>query len=385
MLLLLIRRFELNNFKKNFRSFLTLVFIFTVFYAFSLLLIMIYENKISQYNESSYDYMLTNFDEENIENIKSQIFVEGTYATRLVNSTLHNGSKEELILLNLVDEWDKNNISYMGLNRSAKGDFNNTQENSIVLDILTARKINVGIGDTVDLYFKDIKCTYKIAMLLEPDASSGEGLGVCLYNSYFCDAWGKAFPTMPPYSLLYVNTNDDSKADEYFYNEFVGPRMGEKAHEDIVKANENSNIKKLWNIEEAKRDLKFTPSVTVIISILGIIALFIFILRETSSKMNILNKDLAILSTIGMKLSHMTRYFLISCCGVQIPAILVSSVIVKKIIYDLLISNYYLPWRLIGYANLITIVFSFFAALIVSIGVCVKFKKSSICKILAAE
>lgn len=385
MLTLFIRRFDLITKKNIFNSFISLTFIFIVFYSFTLLLITIYDNKVSQYYEASYDYKITNFDEVKLEEIKSKEFVEDCYATRMISTEFKNGSKKEAVIINVSDEWDVNGVSQLGLKRAVKGTLDATRENGIILDVLTARKLNLDVGDSVDIYFKDVKCTYVIQMLIEPDASSVKGVGVILYNSYFVDAWQKAHSNMPIYSALYVKTNNEYEADQYFYNEYVNPRMEGRNSEEILSANYNSNIKKIWSIETAENEMEYTPPVTIILSIIGAAAIFIFIWRELSSKIIFLKKNLAIVSTMGMRPLHIVRYFIISSIIIQIPAILVAGIVVKKIIYDSFITNYYLTWELVWLADLIALIYVIIAAIIVSSGLIIKLKRTSISKILASE
>jgi hypothetical protein len=222
-------------------------------------------------------------------------------------------------------------------------------------------------------------------MLIEPSGDFYEETGVCLYNSYFKKQWSRYFSEEPYYSRMFVNGNNEKELDDYFYNDYIAPGMDNESLDDIKKMNLSCIHKKVWSIEEVEEEMEFAPPVTICVSILGMVLTLFFIWRESSSKSYFLVKNMAVLSTVGMRKIYIVLYIFIGQSIVLLPSICVAALIVKKVVCDILISNYYLSWNLVGGSTIIVAGISMISSLLVGIGLSLKFKKLSICKLLSNE
>lgn len=377
MLKLLLLRLYLKN-KNTLKTLGVYIFVITATICFSSLLLVIINNQLSPYEESTYNYIFTNFDEENIREFKDNKHIEETYAIRTVATSICKDEKVQEIDLNLVEEWDTSGITYYADKRQVKGEFSDA-DNSIVLDILLARKLDAGIGDKVYITIGEKDLEYEVAMLIEPHVGMSYGQAVCLYNEYFMVNGINDLA----YSMLFVRASDNGLED-YFYNEYKGPGMDGMTKNDIKEINRNSIIKKEWEISDVESELEHTPPITVGIFILGIIVIFLFVLRECRSQGESINKKIAILSALGQKSTIVIRLIVASQMMIIIPSILVSGML-TKLLYDGLISNYYLPLSLLFIELGIVVMVTFIMCIFVGVIMYKSYKNKSVSELLKVE
>ena len=359
MLRLLLIRLYVKN-KNTLKTLMVYTFVITVTLCFSSLLLVIYNNHLSPYRDSGYNYLLTNFDEDNIEELNKCSDIEGVYPIRTVSANIRMGDKVQTIDLNCVDEWDTQGISYYSASRSVAGEFTKN-DNGIVLDVLLARKINADIGDTVYVSIGNNEVEYIVCMLIEPLISGGYGQVVCLYNDYMKNSGMGDLE----YSLLFVKAlNGD--IDDYFDNY------------------EGSFIKKAGEVDDVESELAHTPPITIGVFILGVIVIFLFILKECTSQREDINKKIAILVALGQKSNIVIKLIVAGQMLLLIPAIFISGVLTKTI-YNVLISNYYLSLGLLVMELVIVLLFTFVVCVVVGIIMYKSYKKKQVYDLLRGE
>ena len=377
MLRLLLLRLYIKNIK-SLRTLGVYIFVITATLCFSSLLLVIIYNQMSPYEESTYNYIFTNFDDENINEIKGNEHVEDVYASRVVATSIRKDGEPVEIDLNCVDEWDTTGITYYSDDRMVKGEFT-YKDNGIVLDILLARKLDANVGDTVYIAIGENEIEYEVCALIEPHVGITYGQAVCLYNQYFRD---KGIDNLA-YSMLFVRTGDD-EIEDYFYNEYKGPGMKGMTKEEIKEINRNTIIKKEWELFDVESELEHTPPIILGIFILGLVVIFLFVLRECRAQGENINKKVAILAALGEKSSIVIRLTVISQIMIILPAILISGVL-TKVLYDGLIANYYLPLKLLLAELGIVVIVTFIICLIVGVIMYRSYKKKTVCELLKYE
>lgn len=370
-------------------------FVITATICFSSLLLVIVNNQLSPYEESSYDYILTNFDDNNIKELQNNMHIKDVYASRTVSTSIRKGEEVREIDLNCVDEWDTTGITYYSENRQIEGELiytntdkkvnNNSDKNGIVLDVLLAKSLDAKIGDKVYISIGEKELEYEVSMIIEPHVGMTYGQAVCLYDEYFQDEGISDLS----YSILFVDTVEGNEADnneieDYFYNDYIGPGMDGLTKEEIKEINRNTIIKKEWEVSDVESELEHTPPITLGIFILGIVVIFLFVLRECRSQKESMNKKVAILSALGQKSSIVINLIVISQMMIILPSILASGVL-TKIIYDGLISNYYLTSRLLIIELGIVVLVTFIMCLIVGIIMHSAYKKKAVTELLKYE
>lgn len=383
MLKLLLYRLYIKNIN-IIKTLLIYIFVFTVTMCFSSLLITIWYNNVSPYLVSKYSYVMTNFDENNMKDLADNNNVIDMYSSRIVSTEIKNDENVEKIDINIVDKWDNKSISYFGINRKTAGSIDYDGDDGIILDVLLARKIHVSVGDKISIKIKDEYIDYTVIMLIEPINELGIGQGVCLNNEKFREKWNEKFEEQPALSLLFLETNKSNDFEDYLYNEYIGPDTENESMDSVREINRSTIIKKEWSIEDVESELEHTPPVTVCISILGIIIIFIFVWRESSSKSMGLEKNNAILVSQGAKSSLMTKLTIVGQEMIIIPSIILSGIIVK-VLYDNLITNYYLPMKIILTEMVVVIIISFMLCLVVGVCLNKKISKKNISQILKSE
>lgn len=370
-------------------------FVITATICFSSLLLVIVNNQLSPYEESSYDYILTNFDDNNIKELQNNMHIKDVYASRTVSTSIRKDEEVREIDLNCVDEWDTTGITYYSENRQIEGELiytntdkkvnNNSDKNGIVLDVLLAKSLDAKIGDKVYISIGEKELEYEVSMIIEPHVGMTYGQAVCLYDEYFQDEGISDLS----YSILFVDTVEGNEADnnemeDYFYNDYIGPGMDGLTKEEIKEINRNTIIKKEWEVSDVESELEHTPPITLGIFVLGIVVIFLFVLRECRSQKESMNKKVAILSALGQKSSIVINLIVISQMMIILPSILASGVL-TKIIYDGLISNYYLTSRLLIIELGIVVLVTFIMCLIVGIIMHREYKKKTVTELLKYE
>lgn len=385
LLKICLHRFDIDNIKRQCKSLFTLSAIFTIVLSFSLLLMVIYYNKIHVYMNSSYDYVMRDFDEKGIQKIKDKPFVDSVFVTRIVTGEMEN-SREEVRSVNLMlcDSFRGSEMMYYGNIESV---FKN-RENGIILDVITARRLKVGINDTIRMKTgpeNNVNVEFVVLKIVESDGTAVKGTAIASYN-YFLDKSQSFFGDYIPASEMFVKVNNQkAEAEKFFYDEYISPRMEDSSWEEIKENNLNSNIKRIWQIEDTEKGLENTPKVTIITSILGGVMCFFFIWRDTNLKMIVMKKNYAILHVLGISTFFLKLYFHIERFILQVPAIFISCIFVKKVIYDMLLDNLFLPWKMIWAIGCLTVVISLVMSSIICLFTLRRFKRSNLSMILAKE
>lgn len=349
-------------------------FIITTTLCFSLLQLVIMDNNLSPFYDSNYDYVLYNFDEKNIEEIKNNKDVNDIYANRIVNLKISKGNKTDECDINFVDHWDKKNISCFGDNRKIIGKFSN-DDNGIVLDYFTAKKLGAKTGDTVKICVGKTNIKYKVCMIIEPNKQLFFHQAICLYNDYFIDTYLKEYNQELVYSELYVDANDNKNLEDYFFDSYIGPGMSDMSEKEIKETNRVTITKKDWQISDSKFELEHTPIIIICISMFGMVIIFIFLLRENRTYIENIEKNIAILTILGNRYKNILKMIILGQMMLIFPSVVVSGCI-TKIIYNILIKNYYLSLSLLTTELLIILAIVLVMLILIGNSVVKKYKKN---------
>ena len=163
---LLLKRFYLQN-KNVVKTLLLYTLVITISMCFSTILLVIYDNKVTQYYQSSYDYMLRYFDDNIIELLEENEHIKDTYKVGIYNYEMKHRNKSESVEVFYVPYWDEEGLTYLSDKRKVKGSISN-DENSIMIDALLAHELNVDIGDIVYVKNNGKDIPFKINVIIEP-------------------------------------------------------------------------------------------------------------------------------------------------------------------------------------------------------------------------
>jgi len=353
-----------------------------------MLLYVVYYNQISAYKGATYDYVLRDISQEQVYEIAQKNFVSESFAVRILGAELcvaGDGNTKDVDIY-LCDSWSGIDITYFAGNRIVSGKILDI-ENGIILDILTARALRVGVGDTVTFCVgnNENTLTYTIMMLIEPVETSLYGTALAIYSDYFTSIWLKNFENDVEYSKMFLQSYDFVEASDYLINEFRSVYMTSSTDEDNIFYNQKINVSRMQQISDIEYDMQFTPEMYIIISCLAALVYCLFVFRETDKKRDYLSKNFAIFHVLGSGKGIVLFYFIFENLIMQIPALLIAAVLSKLIIYDLFITNYYLPWSILGGVMIIGIVITIFSAVFISGFIYRAFKKQSLSQLLAKE
>lgn len=381
---LLLKRLYFNK-RKSIKLFITYVIIFTIVLSFALLLPAIMDTTTDGYRTSDYDYMVTYFDKKNMEELENNENISQIYPVRIVTGIVTSKfSKLNGIDIYLADEWDKNNLTPFNANRKEYGSINEKIDNGIILDTITANNLHVKVGDSVSLEIGEQNLSYKVTMLVNP-VLMGQPVVECLYNNYFRDVWNSYYQEEPTYSILYVKAKNLNRLDNYLLKEYVATQMIGESKEDIQIMNLQSNLSRAYQLELAENSLEYAPPVTVVVSLLGMAILGLFIVREATNKIEDIGKTIATLGVMGLRKSTIILFTFAGQVLYLVPASIVSIILVKLGIYDCLIGNYYLSWKLVYSALELIFIMIIIISLLSGILLSVRLKGSTILKNLREE
>lgn len=380
MIRLLIKRYYLNP-KKYIGNIFIYAFVITVSLCFSFVLLVRYDNYIRAYNNSSFDFRLRCFDDNNIAELKNNKCIKKMYKVGCANSVLIKGKNEKNVTINFVEYWDEEGISYFGKNMKVKGNYSE-EKNAIVIDALVANALKINIGDYVDLIIDENKVTFKVCMIIEPNRNEGDGQVVCVYNDYILEHEKK--PEKLWCSYLFLETDNSDEIEDYLYNDYTDPDMRGHTKEEIKEVNFNYIDKKEWLIENVNDELEYTPPITVCISILSMIIFFIFLLRELTSKKIFEDKDIAILLSIGLKEKDLIPVTVLGQ-GIEVFPASIFAFFITKLIYDKLVLNYYLSNKLLMNVYVIVVIVTVLMCILVGIIFGIKVRKKQLFELLKEE
>lgn len=356
--------------------------VMTISLCFSMLLLVIYDNDVTPYHQSYYDYSIYWLDNNTIDVLKKNKHIKELYYDGIYCYDMYYNNKSAHIDMIYVPYWDVNGLTVYSDKRKVKGNLSD-DKNSIMIDALLARELNVDVGEVVYINNNGKEIPFKVCIIIEPFESRMTSKAVCVCNDYVERNMGVSKENLLC-SEMFLKTDGSKEIEDYLFYEYVPPECEKYTKEKLHEVDLRTVYKKEWEIESAKEELEHTPPVTICISLLALVIIFIFVLREATSQKINNDKDIAILESIGMKRKVILPVTMIGQLMIIIPAIGLSSFLVKKI-YDRLITNYYLSYRLIVMEAVILLIASIFICFIVSLIVVIKNKKKSICELLNAE
>lgn len=378
LILLLFKRTSINNLSKTIRNSLGSIFIFVILFTFCIFLPVYEHNNIAAFKYAEYDLI---FDGVNINNEKeiNDIKEIEKYVNSIIFSSVRFESKYSSLktdlefILGTMKDVSITNFSDKLIIKKNKNLFNDDDTNSIVLDITTSKRLNVDIGDTVYVFFgpEKEKIDFKVAAIYEPMGND---------NSHILALW-KGKPRE-------IYENNFGKLTEYSKT-YIKCRNLEVTKKQLAELKNKSNgiglIDRVLQLSYKKLDLEYTPPIIILTSSLGFIVLLIYFLREENKKLIVLNKNFAILNSLGFTKLDLSGYFLIEILMVQIPTLLVAIILVKYIIYDKLITNMFLPYYLLLKFSIYALFIQILAVVLSVIIIYIKLKKTNLVTMLSKE
>ncbi|WP_252227618.1 ABC transporter permease [Caldicoprobacter algeriensis] len=347
------------------------------------------------YAETKFDFIVKEFNEEQIAHIKSLPFVEAVFPVRIISGrVIIQDSTTRNIPLDIyaVDSFDSRDISFFSDHLIIKCDkkiLENKELNPIIIDFGTARKLGVDTGDKVFIPFgpDQIKVPFTVAAICD---SGREPIALILWQGEQRSTFTQIFGHEPIYSIMFVKAVDKEKAKEYFIYEYIPMQMindGLLSADDkngIVEFNRNMLLEREKHLEELYWELRYTPPIVIAASILAFIAYLLVLYREASKKLVMREKDFAILYAAGMPRFYFVMYLLLETFVIHVPLLGTAAVIVKYIVYDFLMESY-MPWYLFGWYCLGALTLQIVAVVINGLFAYLKTKKIDISAQLARE
>lgn len=337
---------------KLFQEIIVLSVIFTILITFIMIFSFTQHTYSVAYKESNFDITIQGFSEEQIEVIDTLPFVETIFPTRILSSSIFADNKEILIDIYATNSMNGREISFFNDKVMYKKDdvlLSSAEANPIIIDKQIARVFGTDIGKSISLSFGEgYDVDFTVAGITEPLKNSvGYNPVLILWQGEQEQAFIKSFGEQPPYSLMFVKASDKEKAKDYFLNEYIPVQFQEEGHlsseEEIYRYNLALNVEREEKLNGILNELRYTPPVVTLISILGFISFLLVLYREANKKLIAREKDYSILNALGVPRSMFISYYMMESIIMQIPVLIISALLVKYVIYDF-VGNSYMPW-----------------------------------------
>lgn len=375
---------------------ISLIVIFSILFAFTMFLRYVQHALTLPYAETTFDLIIQGFSEEQISDIRKLPFVDEVFPARILSGEIKKDNKKEPIRIYAADSFENRNVSFFLdrlLIKRNKEILMNAEMNPIIIDLQIARMLKVGIGDTVSLPFGKNRSdvSFTVAAISEP-MESALGLAPVMIlwrgeqRSVFVNSFGKD----PTYSYMFIKTNDKKRAKEYFLNEYIPMELVADGYfspedkDEILRHNSSLTIDREKHLDELYYELRYTPPIVILASVLGFITYLLVLYREANKKLLMREKEFSILHALGMPKIYFMLYSIIETAVFQIPVIAASALIVKYFFYDFL-AKAYLPWYLFIWYCLGAFALQMAAVLINGFLLYIKMMKINIATQLAKE
>lgn len=377
VIFLLFRRTSFLNKKKLFQYLITSIIIYSILFSFCALLPAYEYNKIAPFKYAGYDLILNSSNRQSEKELDELSEIDRyvsivTFSSIEFNTNGRNIKMDVDFLFGDLEDITLTSYSNKLLIKSKKDIFNNENLNPIVLDVYAAKQLMVDVGDNIYIVFgpNREKIEFKVVALYEP-VRPNSGV-VALWKGKQKDIYEKEFGILDEYSKTFIKGKNINRLKEQL-NDLGNRSKGQS----IIDRESELNFINL--------DLEFTPPIIMLTSILGFFVLLIYYLREENKKLIILNKNFAILYSLGCRKFELAFYFVLEMLIMQIPTYIMGVFISKYIIYDRLILSIYLSkyllYRFLIYGIGLQISAMFISILIIYY----KLKKQNISLMLVKE
>ncbi len=338
--------------KKILQEILVLSSIFTILITFIMIFSFTQHTYSLAYKTPNFDLTVQGFSKEQISTIESLPFVDTIFPVRILSNNIVAGNKEVLIDIYAADSMKEKEISFFQNKIMIKSDNSllaSNEANPIVIDKQLASELHADIGEKISLVFGEgINVDFTVAGITEPLKNSVGNIPVLiLWQGEQEQAFINSFREQPPYSVMFVKAKDKEKANDYFLNEYVPKQFEEEGHltsnEEIYRYNKSLNVDRVDKLHAISNELRYTPPIVTLISILGFFSFLLVLYREANKKLIAMEKDYSILNALGVPRPTFISYYIVEAIIMQIPVLVIAALFVKYLIYDL-VGNSYMPW-----------------------------------------
>ncbi|MBQ6322936.1 MAG: hypothetical protein IJI24_08690 [Lachnospiraceae bacterium] len=347
------------------KSFLCYYLFFLITLTFLYDLLMLYDNEIHAVRGYGFDYLLTDFDQDSMEVLSQRADVEDLYGARLIGSSLfagHADTMEKTAPFNLadtsakqpsedfqvylVDSWDDAGLSFLSTKHRITGSRHALGEESMVLDVLSARTLGASLGDRIYVAIGDEWRAFRLDMILEPEYVLNTGIAICLYTRDLRAQWLDHFSQEPSYSVLFLKGKGPA-LETWLYEDYAGPMSAGLNEAERRQINRACIIKKEWILDDIRRNFLFTPPAVFAICLSAFVLAVFFVRREGMARLREEEEHLLVLRHLGLeqKIARKTYLYLTGLC--MSLGCVMAAVTVKKGIYDRFMQTHYLSWRVV--------------------------------------
>lgn len=359
---------------KIIKEVVSLILILVILMSFTILFQHIQHTFSVLYSQTEFDFIVREFNEYQIEEIGRLPFVDVVFPVRIISGSLmtENSVAKNLITIYAANSFEGREASFFSDKLIIKMDNNillNEDMNPIIIDYITARELRVRLGDKLYIPFgKDgTKVLFNVAAISE--TAMGTQQALILWKGEQQNVFNKHFGNDLYYSEMFVKTNDIEIARDYFLYEYIPMQMVDEGHfslydiDKILEFNQNMLTEREKKLELILWELTFTPPIVFITAILGFITYLLVLYREVDKKVKGAEKSLSILHALGMPKIYFVLYLLLDTVLIHFPLLGVSTLIVKYVIYDLLMSSF-MPWYMLKWYFLIALLLQLMAVLL---------------------
>lgn len=347
------------------------------------------------YSETDFDLIVKGFSEEQIPEIEHLPFIDSIYPVRLLTTEAGFNDRTTLITVYAADNFESIDASYFTdrlLITKNKQILMNQASNPIVIDRKIARELNAGIGDEILLLFGEsrIEAPFTVVALSEHMTTQGLPAALILWQGEQRSLFLQSFGQDPMYSLMFIKANDKEIAKDYFIYEFIPLQMVEEGLLDIDDRNEINRYNRALTVDreeyldELRYELKYTPPIVALTSMLGFIAYLLVLYREANKKLILHEKDFSILHGLGLPKVSFMVYIIFETVIIHTPLLAAAAFIVKYVVYDVLMQAY-LPWYIFIWYCLGAYALQMMAAVFNGFIMYLKLRKTNIAAQLAKE
>lgn len=370
--------------------------ILAILLSFTMLFGYIQHSYTLQYAETDFDLIVKGFSKEQIAPIQHLDFVTSVFPIRLLGTKAKYGGREMIINAYAADSFNNRDTSFFTdrlLICVNKQILMSGALNPMIIDRQIAGELNAGIGDSILLHFGkyETEVPFTVAAIIEAAQDIPatlilwQGEQKALFEN---DFGGDPFYSL--YSLMFVKTKDKERAKSYFIEEFIPMQMIEEGHLDIDDRNEINSFNRAMLIDrkeylqELRYELRYTPPIVVLTSILGFISYLMVLYRESNKIIVQQNKEFSILHSLGMPRIYFMYYLVLGTLLIHGPSLLAATLLTKYVIYDYLMQSF-LPWYLFIWYVLGAFALQVAATVINGFIVHTKLKKTNVAVQLAEE
>lgn len=372
---------------------ISLILIFSILISFSIWFNYVYHSYTFPYSETNFDFMVKEFTESQIDQIAHESFVDLIFPVRVITGEIRSFNDSIHCALYAVQSFENRKISIFAdkfLTMKDEALLLNEALNPIILDFESAEILKVKVGDVVQIPFgsEGEEVHFKVAAIHE--TMKGRSTALILWSGSQKEIFYESFHQDPLYSFMYVKVNDFANAKEYFINEYIPLQSVEEGYfgieemDRIIEYNKSMLIERVKVLKEIQYELRFTPPIVIIASILGFLTYLLVLYRESNKKIIICEKDFAILSALGMPRIYFPVYLVLEVLLLHIPMLIISLFAVKYVIYGMM-NNAYLPWYFYYWYCLFAIVLQMLAVTINGFVYYFRVKKVYLASLLSNE